>query len=35
MGADAVAIASSALMAAACQQCRICGSGKCPVTAIS
>lgn len=31
MGADAVAIASSALMAAACQQYRICGSGNCPV----
>lgn len=31
MGADAVAIASSALMAAACQQYRICGSCKCPV----
>lgn len=31
MGADAVAIASSALMAAACQQYRICGSGKCPI----
>ncbi|HBG4053053.1 TPA: alpha-hydroxy-acid oxidizing protein [Clostridioides difficile] len=31
MGADAVAIASSALMAVACQQYRICGSGKCPV----
>ena len=31
MGADAVAIASSSLMAAACQQYRICGSGKCPV----
>ncbi|MCK8705674.1 glutamate synthase-related protein [Clostridioides difficile] len=31
MGADAVAIASSALMAAVCQQYRICGSGKCPV----
>lgn len=31
MGADAVAIASSALMATACQQYRICGSGKCPV----
>ncbi len=31
MGADAVAIASSALMAIACQQYRICGSGKCPV----
>ena len=31
MGADAVAIASSALIAAACQQYRICGSGMCPV----
>ena len=31
MGADAVAIASAALIAAACQQYRICGSGKCPV----
>lgn len=31
MGADAVAIASSALIAAACQQYRICGSGSCPV----
>lgn len=31
MGADAVAIASAALMAAACQQYRICGSGDCPV----
>ena len=31
MGADAVAVASAALMAAACQQYRICGSGKCPV----
>lgn len=31
MGADAVAIASAGLMAAACQQYRICGSGKCPV----
>ncbi|MCH5253050.1 MAG: FMN-binding glutamate synthase family protein, partial [Lachnospiraceae bacterium] len=31
MGADAVAIASSALIAAACQQYRICGSGNCPV----
>ncbi len=30
MGADAVAIASSALIAAACQQYRICGSGACP-----
>lgn len=31
MGADAVAVASAALMAAACQQYRICGSGMCPV----
>lgn len=31
MGADAVAIASAALMAAACQQYRICGSGNCPM----
>lgn len=31
MGADAVAIASAGLIAAACQQYRICGSGKCPV----
>lgn len=31
MGADAVAIASAALIAAACQQYRICGSGVCPV----
>ena len=31
MGADAVAIASAALFAAACQQYRICGSGMCPV----
>lgn len=31
MGASAVAIASSALIAAACQQYRICGSGSCPV----
>lgn len=31
MGADAVAIASSALIAAACQQYRICGSGNCPM----
>lgn len=30
MGADAVAIASAAMVAAACQQYRICGSGKCP-----
>ena len=31
MGADAVAVASSALIAAACQQYRICGTGNCPV----
>jgi len=31
MGADAVAVASAALMAMACQQYRICGSGMCPV----
>ncbi|MDR3230982.1 MAG: FMN-binding glutamate synthase family protein [Synergistaceae bacterium] len=31
MGAQAVAIASAALIAAACQQYRICGSGNCPV----
>lgn len=31
MGADAVAIASAAMVAAACQQYRICGSGMCPV----
>ncbi|MDR1874918.1 MAG: alpha-hydroxy-acid oxidizing protein [Synergistaceae bacterium] len=31
LGADAVAIATAGLMAAACQQYRICGSGKCPV----
>lgn len=31
MGADAVAVASAALIAAACQQYRICGLGKCPV----
>ena len=31
MGADAVAVASSALIAAACQQYRICGTGMCPV----
>ena len=31
MGADAVAIASAALIAAACQQYRICSTGKCPV----
>ena len=33
MGADAVAIATAALVAAGCQQYRICGSGKCPVGA--
>jgi glutamate synthase domain-containing protein 2/rubredoxin len=31
MGADAVAIASAALMAAGCQQYRICHTGNCPV----
>ncbi len=31
MGADAVAVASAALIAAACQQYRICSSGNCPV----
>lgn len=31
MGADAVAIATAGLMAAACQQYRICGSGMCPM----
>ncbi|MEG0830048.1 MAG: glutamate synthase-related protein [Anaerovoracaceae bacterium] len=31
MGADGVAVASAGLIAAACQQYRICGSGKCPV----
>ena len=31
MGADAIAIASAALIAAACQQYRICGTGMCPV----
>lgn len=31
MGADAIAIASSALMAAACQQYRVCDTGNCPV----
>ena len=30
MGADAIAVASAALMAAACQQYRICGTGMCP-----
>jgi glutamate synthase domain-containing protein 2 len=31
MGADAIAIATAALVSAACQQYRICGTGKCPV----
>ena len=31
MGADAVAVASGALIAMACQQYRICGTGMCPV----
>lgn len=31
MGADAVAIASAAMMAAACQQYRVCHTGMCPV----
>ena len=31
MGADAVAVASAALMALGCQQYRICGTGMCPV----
>lgn len=31
MGADAIAVASAPLIAAACQQYRICGSGRCPV----
>ena len=30
LGADAIAVASGALIAAACQQYRICGSGYCP-----
>ncbi len=33
MGADAVAMASAPLMAMACQQYRICGTGMCPVGA--
>ena len=33
MGADAVAVASAAMVAAGCQQYRICGSGYCPVGA--
>ena len=31
MGADAIAVASAGLIAAACQQYRICGGGNCPV----
>lgn len=31
IGADAVAIGTSALMSAACQQYRLCDTGKCPV----
>jgi len=31
MGADAIAIATAGLLAAGCQQYRICGSGNCPV----
>lgn len=31
MGADAVAVASAAMVALACKQYRICGSGRCPV----
>lgn len=31
MGADAVAIGTAAMMAAACQQYRVCNSGNCPV----
>lgn len=31
MGADAIAVASAAMVAAACQQYRICGMGTCPV----
>ena len=31
MGADAIAVASAGLIAAACRQYRICGSGNCPV----
>ncbi len=31
MGADAVAVASAAMMAIGCQQYRMCNSGKCPV----
>ena len=31
MGADAVAVASAALIALACQQYKICGTGMCPM----
>ena len=31
MGADAVAVATAPMIAAACQQYRICGTGMCPV----
>ena len=31
MGADAIAVATGPLIAMACQQYRICGSGMCPV----
>lgn len=31
MGADAIAVASAALIAMACQQYKICGSGMCPM----
>lgn len=31
MGADAVAVASAAMMAIGCQQYRMCGTGRCPV----
>ena len=31
MGADAVALATASLIAAACQQYRICNTGNCPV----
>jgi glutamate synthase domain-containing protein 2 len=31
LGADAVAIGTAALMACACQQYRLCATGKCPV----
>jgi glutamate synthase domain-containing protein 2 len=31
LGADAIAVASAALISAACQQYRICGTGNCPV----